>query len=154
VPDHSTALAAIESSNMPHTVKKSLIRTWYDKVTGGVTSLDRLGGHVREGGHVVRQGGEAAFVGVALGLIDAERGGLDIGKVPIDGILAVAGFGASISMAHDPYGICADMRNIGSDALTVLCYRKTKAWREASKGKTGTTHGESEDPIAIAASDL
>ena len=151
----SDALTAIEQSNMPQSVKKSLIRTWYDKITGGVGSIDRLGGHVREGGHVIRQGGEAAFVGATLGLIDAERGGLDVGKVPIDGIVAALGFGASIYMAHDPYGICADMRNIGSNALTVLTYRKTKAWRLTAKGATSTTaHGESDDPIAIAASEL
>jgi hypothetical protein len=151
--DDALVLHSIGQSNLPPE-KKSLIRRWYDQVTGGVSSLaaQRVSGHVRETGHVIRSGGEALITGAALGMIDADMG-LDVKGVPIDGLVAGAGFLACIYMAHDPYGICADMRNIGSDALTVLSYRKSKAWRE--RGKAIVAHGESvDDPIALAARDL
>jgi hypothetical protein len=152
--DEHMIAAHIAQSNMPDATKKSAIRKWYDGLTGGATSLvrDKVSGHVREGGHVIRQSGEAVIMGGLLGIVDAEVG-LDFKGFPIDGIVAALGMGASIYMAHDPYGISADMRNIGSDALAILTYRKSKAWRE--KGKAGShTTITGEDPIAAAARDL
>jgi hypothetical protein len=145
-------LHEINQSNIP-AAKKSAIRSWYDRMTGSITGFahNTVAGHVREGTHAIRQGGEALITGAALGLIDAEHG-LDMGKIPIDGVIAAAGLIGSVVMAHDPYGISADVRNIGSDALAILTFRKTKAWREKAKGKS-TAHGE-DDPIAIAAADL
>lgn len=155
MPESAMIVDSIARSNMPTDVKKSAIRKWYEGITGGISGIQGVGKHITEGGHVIRQSGEAMITGVALGLLDAEKG-LDIGGIPVDGVIAGLGFVGSIAFAHDPYGICADMRNIGSDALSILLYRKAKAWRE--KGKTtpvSTAHGDmGDDPIVSAAKDL
>lgn len=151
---------SIAQSNIPAQAKKSIIRSWYERASGvGSAALQhRAVGHAREGFQAFRAAGEAGMTGGVLGLVDAEYG-LDQGKdknIPVDGVLAVVGYGASIIMAHDPTGISTDMRNVASDALSVLTYRKAKAWREKAKSPTShptvATHGE-EDPI-IAASKL
>jgi hypothetical protein len=144
--------------------KKSAIRRWYESM-GGVGSIKR---HVSETAQAVRQGGESAIMGGALGLIEAEHGSLDVAfqghEIPIDGVAALVGIGGSIIMANDPSGLSSDMRNLGASALSVLSYRKAREWRLKAKGhvptpkalSTAAHHGDvdTNDPILLAASGL
>jgi hypothetical protein len=141
----------IEQSNMPTEVKKTAIRSMFEKLTGGAAS--HAAGYARESMHVVRQYGEGGVIGGLLGFVDAEYG-LDIGgKVPLDGLIAAAGAFSSVWLTHDLYGISADMRNAGSQAFAIMFYRKTKEWREAAGRRTAKVHGE-DDPILACAADL
>ena len=138
-----SALDAIESSNIPAR-EKSLIRRYWDNARGGGSrGLARVGRHLRGGAQVLRQGGESAIVGAALGALHVELPtGLDahVGSsppIPVDAVVAVAGLGGAILMAHDAYS--DDMRNAGAAAATVFAFRKTHdflAARAASKGIT------------------
>jgi hypothetical protein len=125
-------LGAIESSNLP-SHHKSSIRKWLDRATGGA-GLGRAKAHALATGHVLRQGGEAVLVGGALGAIKAERAeGLDIkGKMPIDGIAGAAFLAASIGVAN--HEVSTDLRNAGSNALTVFAFRKSEQYFLNRKG--------------------
>jgi hypothetical protein len=152
----------IASSNMSRPAK-SAIRRWYESMGGA--GIKR---HVTETAQVVRQGGESAIMGAALGLIEAEHGSLDVKlgqhEVPIDGAAAVGGLLGSVIMANDATGLSADMRNLGSASLAILSYRKAKEWRLRHKGQhtgllgTGAAHhGEvidMSDPVLAAAARL
>ena len=63
----------ISQSNMSRPAK-SAIRRWYEGMGGGA-GIRR---HVTEGAQAVRQGGESGLMGAALGLLEAERGSLDV----------------------------------------------------------------------------
>jgi hypothetical protein len=146
----SLAVQEIASSNIPQR-KKSAIMNWYEGLTRSVNVTQNATNHVREGVHALRSGFEAMGTGLTFGILEAERG-LDVGDVPIDGVVAALGYLGSVWLANDPYGISLDMRNIASDSLAILTYRKTKLWREKGKATT-VTHGEI-DPIIAAANDL
>jgi hypothetical protein len=150
----------ISQSNMSRPAK-SAIRRWYESIGGG-TGIKR---HVTETAQAVRQGGESGLMGAALGLLEAERGSLDIQmgghSVPLDGVAAAAGLLGSVVMANDSTGLSADLRNLGSSALTVLAYRKAGDWRRKGKGiHSGsralpghTAHGDvidMDDPVLAA----
>src|ERR1700690_3090117 len=113
----------ISQSNMSRPAK-SAIRRWYESMGGGA-GLKR---HGTETAQAVRQGGESGLMGAALGLIEAERGSLDIEvgryNVPVDGVAAAVGLLGSVMMANEATGLSADLRNLGSSALSVLAYRK------------------------------
>lgn len=162
MPSEATMLAEIAQSNIPP-ARKSAIRRWYEGVSGIVGGGEGIKRHASEGAHAFRQGAEAAATGGLLGLLAAERGSLDIHyqghEIPIDGLLALVGLGGAVFMAQDPSGLSTDMRNVGSDALAILTYRKTQAWR--LKGKHGNPagrlaaaahHGDYEDDPIMAAS--
>ena len=123
----------ISQSNMSRPAK-SAIRRWYEGMGGGA-GIRR---HVTEGAQAVRQGGESGLMGAALGLLEAERGSLDVQvgqhNVPIDGVVAGVGLLGSVMMANDATGLSADLRNLGSSALSVLAYRKAGDWRRRGKG--------------------
>ena len=151
----------IASSNMSRPAK-SAIRRWYESMGGA--GIKR---HVTETAQVVRQGGESAIMGAALGIIEAEHGSLDIKigqhELPVDGAAAALGLIGSVVMANDPTGLSADMRNLGAGALAVLSYRKSKEWRLRHKGQhtgllpAGVHHGEiidMNDPVLAAAARL
>jgi hypothetical protein len=152
----------IASSNMSRPAK-SAIRRWYESMGGA--GIKR---HVTETAQVVRQGGESAIMGGALGLIEAEHGSLDIKvgqhELPVDGAAAAVGLIGSVVMANDATGLSADMRNLGAGALAILSYRKAKEWRLRHKGQHtgllssgGAHHGDvidMNDPVLAAAARL
>lgn len=170
-------LGAVEQSNIPSR-QKSLIRRYYESALGhGGAGLSRVKKHVTGGAQALRQGGESVVIGAALGALHVELPtGLDahVGNspaIPVDGVLAVAGLGAAVLMAHE--NVSDDLRNAGAAAATVFAFRKTHdflAARAASKGVTpgsvvaatsaaaspGTApHGDfGEDPIATLARSL
>ncbi len=151
----ATALATLAQSNIPIERKTGIMRL-YERATGilpsSAASLS-VSPPVREAFHVVRQGGEALVTGGALGLLHANlKNGLDrFGpKLPIDGLAAAIGLIGSVFLANDVTGIGTDMRNIGSDALAIFIFRKTHDWQSE---KT-PIHGESEDPIVVAAKEF
>lgn len=162
MPDDHTMMAEIAQSNIAPS-KKSAIRRWYDSVSGIAGGADGIKRHASESVHAVRQGAEAAMTGGLLGLLAAERGSLDIHyqghEIPIDGLVALAGLGGAVFMARDPSGLSVDMRNVGSDALTIFAFRKAQAWRLKAKHGTSSSrmaahHGESDDPIVTASQAL
>jgi len=134
--------------------KPSMIRSWYERLTGAETGLTRASEGVHETGLAIRQVGESVLVGAALGVIDG-KGGLDkrIGNrtVPIDGVLAGVGILGSlgaIAMGHGD--VAHDFRNAGTSAATVYAFRKARdlstAKDKVSKSKhtsvASTVHGE------------
>jgi hypothetical protein len=116
---------------------KSSFRSFYDKLSGGSAAMTRAKGHVVEGGHALRQGGESLLVGGLLGAAHAHFAtGLDYRKVPIDAVVGVAGLAAGIAMAHE--GVGSDLRNVGASGLTVFAFRKGNelmAQKMVSKGQ-------------------
>lgn len=116
--------------------------------------------HAKEGAAVLRQGGESIVVGGVLGAIAGNRAaGLDVGKVPIDGVVALAGLVGGVALAGTDFA--AEARNAGATAAGVLAYRKTAEYFKAKKGgatsAAAKVHGEdfgAEDDIAKAAADL
>jgi hypothetical protein len=149
----------ISHSNMSRPAK-SAIRRWYESMGGGA-GIKR---HVTETAQAVRQGGESGLMGAALGLLEAERGSLDVQvgryNVPIDGVAAAVGLVGSVMMANEATGLSADLRNLGSSALSVLAYRKAGDWRRRGKGihpgakaLPGRAHGDvidMDDPVLAA----
>jgi hypothetical protein len=133
--------------------RKSNIMSWWESITKASQAPSLVTNHVREGVHVFRSAFEALGTGGILGLIEAEKGNLDINGIPIDGVIAGLGYFGSIYFANDPYGISLDLRNIASDAFSVLAYRKAKAWREKGT-RSYSSHGDLSDPIVAAANDL
>jgi hypothetical protein len=89
--------------------------------------------HVSAGAAILREVGEGALVGGALGAAHAMLPlGLDLdGKVPLDGVLAGVGILGGVGMAHEEYG--QDLRNIGASAATVFSFRKVYAFAAAKK---------------------
>lgn len=134
------ALSHVESSNLP-TREKSAIRKWYESaVARHGSTIGRAKGHVRASGHAARQGAESAATGAALGAAHVYlKNGLDIGKVPADAALGVAGLAASVWLAQD--GMSDDLRNVGSAALTVFAFRKTFKMLGEKRAQTGKAVG-------------
>lgn len=156
-----SVLDHVAQSNIP-VEKKTSIRRFFERMTGGVVSSSNALGHVSATGAALREGGESLLVGGGLGLLDAEKG-LDFtignNKVPVDGVIAAAGLIGSIVMANHPLGIAPDLRHAGSLSLAILTYRKTKEWRENSKKAPPGAHGEGhagfgDDPILKIAAEL
>lgn len=132
----------------PPSVRKSAIRRFVENALGRETSMQALSksvAYAREGAHVMRSGGEALVTGAALGWLSGERGSLDTKLGPIDGWLAGAGLVGSILMAGDPYGISQDARNVGSNALSILTFRKMEAWKKKQAKNPATVAGEERD---------
>jgi len=135
--------SSLDQSNIP-VREKSQIRRWFEKTTG----LTRFGGRttatVREVGLGIRQAGEGGLTGAALGAAHASlKTGLDVKKVPIDGVVAVAGLVGAAVMAEEE--MAHDLRNVGTAGLTVLAFRKGYdfvAEKKLAKGESpGGTFG-------------
>ncbi len=152
------------------TSKPSLIRRWYERVTGVADTTHRIGEGVHETGLAIRQVGEGVVTGGILGAIDAKKG-LDIrsGKrvIPADAVLAVAGLlGSVASVATGHTEVAHDFRNIGSSAGTVWAFRKARDLVRAKSmtpkitppaTATPAVHGETDigaDPVANAVKSL
>jgi hypothetical protein len=106
---------------------------------------------------------EAALVGLVLGLADAQFKGLDVKKVPIDGVASLIALLTSLgitSLIPDPNHPLRDlgrhMSNVGSDLTAIFTYRKSKAWREdhLSTPKSTTVPNVAGDPIVDTARNL
>ena len=54
-------------------------------------------------------------------------------------VAAAAGLIGSVMMANDATGLSADLRNLGSSALSILAYRKAGDWRRKGKGELRST---------------
>jgi hypothetical protein len=139
---------------------------FYETIGGG--SLQRAATHVTEFGSVVRAGGESVVVGAGLGYLAATlKNGLDAPipgstqHTPIDGLVALAGLGAAVVMAHTP--VASDLRNVGAAGAAILAYRKGKQFTEQKLAGGGVkalgAHGEMgaeapDDPIVAIANSL
>lgn len=152
LPSQALALHSLARSNMPVEQKTGIMK-FYESVFGNGSAGIAVSHPIREGFHAIRKGGEAAFTGLALGSLDSALGGLDYKGYPIDGIIAALGFGGALLSGGDPTGIATDMSNVASDALAILAYRKTKAWRDGVAKQNGRANGE-DDPIAVAAKEF
>lgn len=150
----SMSITKLESSNLPAT-QKSAIRRMYERV-GGSASMGRVRSHAAATGHAIRQGGESLLVGGLLGAAAVElKGGLDVDiqgkvKIPIDGVVALAGIAGSVIMAGEEFA--PDLRNAGSAAASILAFRKTAEYMAKRKGGAAKINGEfefgsEEDPI-------
>jgi len=142
---------AIAQSNIP-VREKSAIRKWVEK-TLGVPDLHQAVGYATEAAHTFRATTESAGTGLGLAYISASRKeGLDTKFGPIDGAVAAAGIIGSVFAAGMPMGVSQDLRNVGTNALAILTFRKYEAYKkkqDASKGGS-TAHGDESsgrDPI-------
>jgi hypothetical protein len=123
------------------------------EVAGGVSP------YARAGLHTLRAAGTSSVLGITLGAVDA-KWGLEVGKrkIPIDGLLALAGAAASLAFARDQDGLSIEARSTMSVAGGIFLYRKTKAWMESKHASA--PHGEragndnDNDPIMAAARGL
>lgn len=130
---------------------KSNIMRFYESLRGlSPAVVTPAMARVQETAQIARSGGEAFLTGLVLGLIDAEFG-LDKTKVPLDAIGAGVAYGSAFYFAGEGSGISTDLRNVGSDCLAVLTYRKAKAARERAGKSAVPAHGDDEeDPIILA----
>lgn len=128
----------LENSNMPAGTKSSL-RKWWDANKDSKIVQAKL--HVAAAGQGIRAGGEALFVGGALGAVHAlSPTGLDVKKVPVDAVGGALAIVASVGLAHTEVG--ADLRNAGTTALGIFAFRKTHDMtREIQLKKAGITPG-------------
>jgi hypothetical protein len=159
---HESAIARFFTHNPIFTGAKGLV------MGHGSTARHRA----LEGGHILRQGLESAAAGSFLAMVHVElpHGGLDqkVGKwnLPIDGLVAIGGYGASMWFAGHDSGLSADFRNVASSALGVLAFRKTFAFASAKKlhaghavggavgpGKPAGIHGDRSTPIEFGRED-
>jgi hypothetical protein len=121
---------------------KSSIRRFFEKMSPSSAMAHRARGHVMEGAHALRQGGESLVVGAILGAAHAElKTGLDMGRVPLDAVVGVAGMVGGVAMAHD--GVGADLRNAGASGLTIYAFRKTHDLLAEKKLARGEVPGSS-----------
>lgn len=135
--------SSLDQSNIPLR-EKSQIRRWFEKTTGITRFTGRARDTVREAGLGICQAGEGGLTGAALGAIHASaKTGLDVKKIPIDGVVAVAGLGGAMAMAGEE--MAHDLRNVGTAGLTVLAFRKSYdfvAEKKLAKGEApGGTFG-------------
>jgi hypothetical protein len=166
---HELVFDSILSSNLPRH-EKSTIMQWFDKHTDGRASrysnLVRGGQrHISAGLSAVRQSGESLIAGSLLGALHAElKTGLDVGKVPLDLVLAATAMPAGVALAH--HDGAEDLRNVAASGFTVFGFRKTYGLLAEHRLAAGATPariaGESdmghddefapgEDPIIAAA---
>jgi len=157
----STALAstvgqALAQSNIPAPEKKTLIRTFFEKATGGALAANVAPaiGYVREGLSILRGATGSVGVAGALGFAHHRFGSLDVGRnkdVPIDGIAAGLGYLSAMALANDPLGLNNDARNAANVALGIFVERKSKVFFD--KRYSPTASGE-RDPIAEVAAEF
>jgi hypothetical protein len=131
-------IGELDKSTLP-SATKSAMRRWWDQNKDSKLTQAKL--HVAAAGQGVRAGGEALFVGGALGAAHAlSPTGLDVKKVPVDAVAGALAIVASIGMAHTEVG--SDLRNAGTTALGVFAFRKTHDMvREVQIKKSGVTPG-------------
>lgn len=137
----------------------SPLRRFVDGLSSAHGVASGVSPYARAGLHTLRAAGTSGVLGITLGAVDAKFG-LDYGKrkVPVDGVLALAGAVASLAFARDPDGLSIEARSTMSVAGGVFLYRKTKAWMEHNH-KSSAPHGEgpandTDDPIMAAARGL
>lgn len=151
---HALALHSGSHATSGH---KSALRRMYESTLSGkhAGAIARAKGHAIEGALALRQGGESAVVGGALGAVQAmnfANGGLDVKKVPVDAVLGLGALAAGVYMAHD--NVATDLRNAGAAAIAVFSFRKSAELVAKAKAQAGVAHGEDdygEDPIIAAA---
>lgn len=149
--------SSIMHSNLPRH-EKSTIGKWLNKVTGGRTGkLARSIGmeHVESGVGAIRQTGESILTGGILGALHASlKTGLDVDKVPVDGIIAAITIPAGVALAHSHMG--QDLKNVGATAAGIFTFRKVNAFVAEKRRASGKTvfSGEDDDPIVQAAKNL
>jgi hypothetical protein len=142
-----------------YTKPPSPLRRFVDSLQSAHTVASGVSPYARAGLHTLRAAGTSTVLAISLGAIDA-KWGLDYGKrkLPVDGILALAGALGSLAFARDPDGLSIEARSTMSVAGGVFLYRKTKAWME--RKESTAPHGESaandteNDPIMAAARGL
>lgn len=117
-------LASVEGSNLPSR-EKSSIRRWMENLSD-VGRMAQVGSVAHAGMHAVRTSGESVVVGGLLGAAHSElKTGLDVKKVPMDGVAGLVAAIASVAVADGPDGVSADARNVAGSCFSVLSFRKT-----------------------------
>jgi hypothetical protein len=132
----------------------SPLRDFVNRLQAAHTVANGIHPYARAGLHTLRAGGTSLLTGGALGFIDG-RWGLDRGKHPVDGYVALAAAAATMLLANDPDGLGIEARSVMSVSAGIFAYRKTKAFAEHRK--SAPAHGEpdtDEDPILAAARGL
>lgn len=121
---------------------RSQVRSWVDAhLTQGKDPVALAKLHVNAAGQALRGGGEALLVGGILGAIHAHsKTGLDIKKVPVDGVAGAMLLAAGVFAAQEEVG--KDLVNAGQAALAILAFRKTHdVVSEIELKRSGVTSG-------------
>jgi hypothetical protein len=157
---------SIAHSNLPRH-HKSTVMSFLDRNLGGLTKhASRFGSHLtahRAGGMhhqgILRQNGESFIFGSALGIMNGASGGLDMGtnrNIPVDAGIAFASLLGAYFTRN--YGISTEFTNLAASSFTVFGFRKGSALLGSAKSLTSkvtsAVHGEDDDPIVSAASEL
>ena len=142
----------------------STVRSMFDSLARNPYKAVHMG---KQSVHAVRHVGESLVVAGALGALYAKRSaGLDMGKIPIDGLIALLGVGGSIAAAGTD--LATDSLSVGASALSIYTFRTVNDLLAAKAGgptikkgavKSATVHGEvgadiGEDPLIAAAKQL
>lgn len=139
----TATISAIEKSNMP-AAKKSAFMRILDGGQGlrerGSMFLSQSKRQLESGATAAREVAESGAAAIAMAAVDVynSNGGLDFkGKVPIDGVIAVAGVvGSIVAAGHDA---APTLRNIGRGTADVFFFRKAHVYfTEKHLANTGT----------------
>jgi hypothetical protein len=131
--------AVIPTSALAPTQQSAIRRAW-ESIKEGGSKMQKAKLHAAAGAAALRQGGESAIVGAALGALHVElKTGLEIKKVPMDAALGAGALIASVAWAQEEFS--ADLRNAGSAAIAVAAYRKTEEFLAEKKRATGGVPG-------------
>jgi hypothetical protein len=138
----------------------SPLRRFVDSLRTAESAASGVTPFARAGLHTLRSAGTTAVLSAALGAVDG-KWGLDYGKkkVPVDGVLALAGAAGSLFLARDPDGLGVEARSVMASAGSIFLYRKVKAWAELKSSPHYREHGggsndNAHDPVMAAAGSL
>ena len=143
----SSGLPAVIPTSSLAPTQQSALRRIYESIKEGGNKMAKAKLHAAAGAAALRQGGESAIVGAALGALDVElKTGLEIKKVPVDLALGAGALIASTAWAGEEFS--ADLRNVGAAALAVGAYRKTHDFLAVKKRATGGVPGSDAAKVA------
>jgi hypothetical protein len=144
----------LDSLAPPAHLGASPLRRFVAQIQAQAAHASSISPYARASLHTLRAAGTTAIVGGALGALDGTWG-LDFHGYPVDGLLALAGAGASLWLAADPDGLGVEARTTMSVAGGIFAYRKMRAWAGArTKSSDSASENPSDDPILAAAARL
>ena len=124
--------------------KKTWIQSYIERAQRDVAhrqSATAMSPHMKEMGSIFRVFVEAGALGALLGAGHATFG-LDVGGVPVDGVIAATGALTALAAAGSHPGLAEDARTLGGQAFAIMTFRKTESFL-SRRGRSSSSGGGS-----------